>query len=120
MGEVPKPPQTLRQKQNRFSGMVARLLLKAQEMGFEVTLGEAYRTPQQAALNAQKGTGIRNSLHTMRLAIDLNLFCGGQWLVGTEEHRPLGEWWESIGGSWGGRFARPDGNHYSLAHDGRR
>jgi len=30
----------------------------------------------------------------------------------------LGEYWESIGGSWGGRFG--DGNHYSLKYKGRR
>jgi hypothetical protein len=113
-------PQTLRQKQNRFAGMVGRLLLRAQEMGYEVTLGEAYRTPEQAALNAQKRTGIRNSLHSLRLAIDLNLFLNGAWLIGSDDHRPLGEWWESIGGSWGGTFKRPDGGHYSLAHEGRR
>jgi D-alanyl-D-alanine carboxypeptidase len=113
-------PQTLRQKQNRFAGMVGRLLLRAQEMGYEVTLGEAYRTPEQAAFNAQKGTGIRNSLHSLRLAIDLNLFLNGAWLIGSDDHRPLGEWWESIGGSWGGNFKRPDGGHYSLEHEGRR
>jgi len=119
MGETVKP-QTLRQKQNQFAGMVARLLLRAQEMGYEATLGEAYRTPEQAILNAKKGTGIRNSLHSARLAIDINLFLNGQWLVGSEDHRPLGEWWESIGGAWGGRFKRPDGNHYSLEHEGRK
>ncbi|EAN8981339.1 M15 family metallopeptidase, partial [Salmonella enterica] len=27
----------------------------------------------------------------------------------------------SLGGSWGGRFkSRPDGNHFSLEHDGVR
>jgi len=30
----------------------------------------------------------------------------------------LGLYWESIGGSWGGRFG--DGNHFSLEHEGRR
>lgn len=33
----------------------------------------------------------------------------------------LGQYWESLGGSWGGRFkSRPDGNHFSLEHDGVR
>ncbi|HBJ0947911.1 TPA: M15 family metallopeptidase, partial [Escherichia coli] len=32
-----------------------------------------------------------------------------------------GEYWESLGGSWGGRFkSRPDGNHFSLEHNGVR
>jgi hypothetical protein len=26
----------------------------------------------------------------------------------------LGEYWELIGGTWGGRFKNPDGNHYSY------
>lgn len=112
--------ESLQQKQSRFAGMVARLIVKAGEMGYEVTFGEAWRTPEQAALNVQKGTGIRNSLHLLRLAIDLNLFRNDVYLPNTEDHRPLGEWWESIGGSWGGRFARPDGNHYSLEFEGKR
>ena len=49
---------------------------------------------------------------------NLNLFVDGVWLQSTEAHRELGEWWESVGGSWGGRFG--DGNHYSLAHEGRK
>jgi hypothetical protein len=116
-------PQTLRQKQNLFAGMVARLLLKAQEMGYEVTLGEAYRTPEQAALNAKAGTGIRNSLHSARLAIDINLFLNGAWLIGSDDHRPLGEWWEKQDPDcrWGGNFSsRKDGNHYSMEWQGRK
>lgn len=112
------PRETLRQKQSRFALMVARLILQAQVMGYEVTLGEAYRSPEEAARLAGKGAGIRLSLHTDRLAIDLNLFKDGQLLTRTEDHAPLGAWWESIGGAWGGRFK--DGNHYSLAHEGRK
>lgn len=112
--------ETLVQKQTRFSGMVARLLQRAIGLGYGVTLGEAWRTPEQAAANAAKGIGISTSLHLARLAIDINLYRGGIWLQTSEAHEPLGSWWESIGGSWGGRFARPDGNHYSLAHEGRR
>ncbi len=49
-----------------------------------------------------------------RLAIDLNLFRDGRYLETTEDHAPLGLFWESLGGTWGGRFRDPDGNHYSL------
>jgi D-alanyl-D-alanine carboxypeptidase len=110
--------ESLREKQSRFALMAARLILKAEEMGYTVTLGEAWRTPPQARLNAEQGTGIRNSLHLIRLAIDLNLFRGNVYLANSEDHRRLGEWWESIGGTWGGRFG--DGNHYSLEHEGRK
>ncbi len=88
-------------------------------MGYEVTYGEAYRPPEQAALMAAQGKGIANSLHTQRLAIDLNLFRDGVYLSSSEAHRPLGEWWEKQHDlcRWGGRFK--DGCHYSLAHGGR-
>lgn len=98
--------------------MVARLIDRAGEMGYEVTLGEAWRSEEEARRLSTNGAGIRRSLHCDRLAIDLNLFRGGVWLSGSQAHKPLGEWWESIGGSWGGRFG--DGNHYSLAHEGRK
>ncbi len=110
----------LSEKQAVFAVMVARLILWADEHGFRVTFGEAYRTPEQAALNAKKGSGIANSLHTQRLAVDLNLFVNGDYQTQSAAYLPLGEFWESIGGSWGGRFKKPDGNHFSLEHDGVR
>lgn len=109
---------TLREKQSKFARMVAELIQHATSLGYDITFGEAYRTPEQADLNAKKGTGIRNSLHTMRLAIDLNLYKNGVWLTKSEDHKPLGLFWEGLGGSWGGRFKRVDGNHYSLEHEG--
>ena len=109
---------TLGQKQRKFTRMVADLIVFAYDSGYELTFGEAWRTPEQAALNAKSGNGISNSLHGDRLALDLNLFKNGVFLTTTEDHRPLGEFWESIGGTWGGRFN--DGNHYSLEHEGRK
>ena len=109
---------TIIEAQQRFALMVGKLLIQADAMGYGVTLGEAHRPPELAALYARQGRGIANSLHTQRLAIDLNLFKDGKFLTTTEAHAPLGEWWESIGGSWGGRFK--DGTHYSLAYGGRK
>ncbi|WP_414483674.1 M15 family metallopeptidase [Serratia marcescens] len=112
---------TLSEKQQLFTKLISQLILWADEKGYRLTFGEAYRTPEQAALNAKKGSGIRNSLHTKRLAVDLNLFINGQYQTNSAAYRPLGEYWESIGGSWGGRFRdRPDGNHFSLEHEGVR
>ncbi|MFM1282150.1 M15 family metallopeptidase [Yersinia enterocolitica] len=107
-------------KQQQFTTMVARLITYASEQGYGLTFGEAWRTPEQARLNAQKGTGIANSLHCQRLAVDFNLFIDGEYQTRSEAYRPLGEFWESIGGAWGGRFKRPDGNHFSLEHNGVR
>ena len=109
---------TLGAHQRKFTSMVGCLITWAYDHGYELTFAEAYRTPEQAALNAKAGKGIRNSLHTMRLAVDFNLFRDGVWLRNTEDHEPLGLYWESIGGSWGGRFG--DGNHYSLSYGGVR
>ncbi|WYW97583.1 M15 family metallopeptidase [Proteus vulgaris] len=109
-------------KQNMFTGMVAKLITFAQQNGYKLTFGEAYRTPEQALLNEKKGSGISNSLHTQRLAVDFNLFdANGKYLTATSDYKELGEYWESLGGSWGGRFkTRPDGNHFSLEHNGVR
>ncbi|MGS8101500.1 M15 family metallopeptidase [Providencia sp. PROV_01] len=107
---------TLSEKQALFTVMIAKLIFWADEHGYRLTFGEAYRTPEQAAANAKSGKGIKNSLHTQRLAVDFNLFKNGAWLTKSTDHQPLGEYWESIGGTWGGRFN--DGNHYSLEHNG--
>lgn len=110
---------TLREKQSKFARMVADLIIKAYDMGYEVTLGDAYRDPRvHGNIGVKIGYGHSKSCHKIRLAIDLNLFKDGKFLEGSEAHKPLGEWWESQGGTWGGRFN--DGNHYSLEHDGMK
>lgn len=114
---------TLRQKQSKFARMVADLIIKAYELGYEVTLGDAYRDPRlHGEVGVKKGYGHPKSAHKQRLAIDLNLFkdIDGDgdldFAEKTEYHKELGEWWETQGGTWGGRFN--DGNHYSLEHEG--
>jgi D-alanyl-D-alanine carboxypeptidase len=110
-------PETLREKQSRFLRLLPRLIDKAHELGFELTLGDGYRDPRVfGAMGERLGYGESKSAHKQRLAVDLNLFKDGRYLSGTQAHRPLGEFWESLGGAWGGRFN--DGNHYSLAHNG--
>jgi hypothetical protein len=103
--------------------MVAMLIDKAFELGYEVTLGDAYRDPRvfgKFGVVRPIAYGQAYSCHKIRLAIDLNLFKDGKYLDKTEHHKILGEWWESVGGSWGGRFEGGDGNHYSLEHEGHR
>lgn len=110
---------TLGQKQRRFTLMVATLINYAYDKGYELTLGDAYRDPRlHGEMGIKKGYGHPKSAHKIRLAIDFNLFKDGHFLTETESHRFLGEKWESMGGSWGGRFE--DGNHYSLEHNGVR
>lgn len=101
----------LSDRQKQFASMVPRLIDKAFALGYSVTLGDAYRDPRVfGAMGESKGYGLKTSKHKQRLAIDLNLFKGDTFLQSTEDHKPLGEWWESQGGIWGGRFK--DGNHY--------
>lgn len=110
---------TLGQKQRKFTRMIADLIGFAYSQGYELTFGDAYRDPRvHGHVGQKKSYSSANSLHKERLAVDFNLFKNGQYLTSTEDHRPLGEYWESIGGAWGGRFN--DGNHYSIEHGGRK
>ncbi len=111
---------TLSQKQRLFTQLVAKLIEFVYTSGYEATLGEAFRTPEQAALNAAAGTGIANSLHTRRLAIDLNLWKDNKYLTDTESYKPFGDWWKQQNAlcCWGGDFLKADGNHFSLTDQG--
>lgn len=109
----------MRAKQSEFARLVARLIDKAYELGYELTLGDAYRDPRvHGELGTKKAYGHARSAHKVRLAIDLNLFKDGKYLEGTGAHKELGEWWEKQhpDARWGGRFK--DGNHYSFEHNG--
>lgn len=108
---------TLGQKQRKFTRMVADLIVFAYEQGYELAFGDAYRDPRvHGEVGVKKAYGHPKSAHKQRLAVDLNLFKDGKYLDKTEDHIELGEYWESLGGTWGGRF--DDGNHYSLEHGG--
>ncbi|MES2635851.1 MAG: M15 family metallopeptidase [Pseudomonadota bacterium] len=108
---------TLGQKQRQLPVMLIELLEFAYKNGYEITLGDAYRDPRlHGDIGTKKGYGHSKSAHKQRLAIDLNLFKDGKYLTSSDAHKPLGEFWESLGGAWGGRFG--DGNHYSIEHNG--
>jgi len=93
---------SLGNKQRIFTRKIGLLILYAYEQGYELTFGDAW------ANDGHK----EDSFHYKRLAIDLNLFKDGVYLTSTDHHLFLGEFWEAIGGTWGGRW--DDGNHYSL------
>lgn len=82
--------------------MIGQLIQFAYVNGYTLTFGDAY-----AMFGHKDG-----SKHYDRLAVDFNLFRNGMYLRTTEDHKPLGLFWESIGGTWGGKW--DDGNHYSL------
>lgn len=115
---------TLREQRCLFSLYLARLILRASEMGFHVAVNEVKRDPRIAVLNAKSGAGISNSLHLTGLAVDLNLYdSSGKYLDKSEDHAALGSWWKTLDPNcrWGGDIkSRPDGNHYSYTPDGVR
>lgn len=112
---------TLGEKQRLFTRLVGLLIEYAYQQGYELSFGDAFRSQQQAIQNAKDGIGIPGSLHNKRLAIDFNLFKNGAFLSKSEDHFDLGVFWEGLHPfcRWGGRFInKPDGNHYSLEHEG--
>ncbi len=98
------------EKQLRLPGMIARLVLYAESLGYQLKYSYAKRCEGCEV-------GLPHSLHKIALAVDFDLFDReNNYLDKTEDHEPLGEYWEKMGGTWGGRWG--DGNHYSIAHQG--
>jgi hypothetical protein len=74
---------------------VTRLIQKATDMGFVVTAGELYRTPEQQQIYVKTGRSrTMNSLHIQRRAVDLNFFLNGKLTYDKAVLTPLGAYWE--------------------------
>jgi hypothetical protein len=91
-----------------FTSLIPRLIDKMIADGYQPMIGK---------------DGLKhmaNSLHFDGLAVDIDLTKDGVYLAQTEDHKPFGEFWESLDTlcSWGGRFK--DGNHYSITFQGKR
>jgi hypothetical protein len=112
---------TLHQAQALHVKLVASLIKFAYASGFELTWGEAYRTPEQAAWDAQNHTGIVNSVHCDRLAVDLQLFKDGAYLTDPEAYKFMADYWVSLDPSCraGYFFTTKDANHFSITWQGR-
>jgi len=105
---------TLREKQAQFTLMVSYLIRWAYDHGYTLTFGDAYRSRKfsKEQLGAAQSYFHDWSYHCKRLAIDLNLFKDEEYLTQTKDYKPLGDYWKSLGGSWGGNWS--DGNHFSF------
>lgn len=101
----------LGKEQERFSEMMCSLYT------YILSKGYAIRSKHLLRCDDCK-VGHKNSLHKMSLAIDIVLSKDGKIFTDTESYTFAGEYWESIGGSWGGRFN--DGGHFSKAYQGMR
>lgn len=115
---------TLGEKQRLFMKLLGEFLVWIyQQPSYAVSGGELLRSQAQALANAASGAGISNSLHLLKLAIDLQLFIDGVYQTASEAYKPLGDKWKSMHplARWGGDFkSRPDGNHFSIEHEGVR
>ena len=100
---------------------VGRLVQKATELGFLVTAGELYRTPEQQEIYVKTGRSrTMNSLHLQRRAVDLNFFKDGKLTYDKATLAPLGAFWESLHplNSWGGNGVKlVDIPHWSRGVD---
>jgi len=100
---------SLSERQAIFSLNVAKLIVFINEKGFKCTLGEAFRTFEQAKLYAEQGKGSANSLHCSRLAVDLHIFSKyGKYLEEFKDYEEFGVYWEKLhpDNKWGGRFPK--------------
>lgn len=102
-------------RQSLFLLNVCKLIQFAIELGYQVTVGEAERTKEQAAIYAKNGTGILSSKHCSRLAIDLNFYRSGKLISDKVSLDAIGCYWESLGGIWGGRFKKYDDSRHFEA-----
>ena len=100
-------------KQCKLTRLIANLIIFAKEHGYELTVGDAYRDPRATFPYSHE-----KSLHKQRLAIDFNVFRYGRLLTDGASFIELGEFWENMGGTWGGRFN--DGGHFSIEHEGMK
>lgn len=96
-------------RQCAFTHALAKLILRAEELGYAIKIQELNRTiEQQQAYVAGGLSKTMDSRHLDKLAADLVLFKGGVPIMSGEAFRPLGEYWETLGGRWGGRFGLED------------
>lgn len=106
------------EKQSLFALNVSYLIKEIHDKGLSCTLGEAFRTAEQAKIYAIQGKGIIDSLHCERLAIDINLFASdGTYLTGKIYYEPFGAYWKKLcpNNRWGGDFdTRIDSNHFEM------
>lgn len=139
---------TLGERRGLFTRLLATLLGRMCDAGFQPRIGEVQR-PGIAALfygldesqcdriavllrsefpyvatevsKIRSVLGSKHSVHIEALAADIVLCrADGTPLIRTEDHEPFGSWWEQQHGlaRWGGRFN--DGGHYSVTPDGVR
>ena len=137
---------SLGQHQELFALLLPRLLDFIQKSGYRARLRELFRSDEQAEIHAlghagrdrlalmlsehpefvqlaralrnNTGNGVRESVHSLGIAVDIMLFDeDGTFLTDTEDYAFAGDYWKRLHPAcrWGGDFRRRDGVHFSLA-----
>ncbi len=99
----------LSEHQREFSLDIAKLIIKAEELGIGLTFGEAYRTEyQQEEYVATGKSKTMDSNHLKRLAVDFNFFIDGKLTYDKYRLSALGYYWISLNklNQWGGFYSK--------------
>lgn len=98
---------TLREEQFRFAIDLLKLLTWAAENGYEFSIGEVFRTPEQQKIYVDTGRSkTMNSMHLKKCAADIHFFKDGKLLQAKEELQPIADYWGSLSNrnQWGGNW----------------
>lgn len=140
----------LLEAQCRFAHDLAGLIQYAESLGYKIKIGEVLRSDEQAEINAlgfsgrkalgsliegafpllakkitnNRGNGIRNSVHCLALAADVQLFDASsepwKWVQDAYHYTLLADYWEALspdhkaGVRWG------DTPHFSIGWNGAK
>lgn len=114
-------PRDLGVRQRLHVRLCAKLIAYLyDECGLEATWGETYRPPAMALLNAKSGAGIANSLHCLRLALDLQMFKNGEYQHDVAVYKIAADYWLTLDPlcAAGYYFHSVDADHYSITYHG--
>ncbi len=106
----------LSERQHIHSRMICKLLEFIFVSGYDVSFegatrpniklkfpGSTHKLSYQEILVYNKKSKVKWGKHNMKLANDLTIWKDGK-LLKKNEYRRFGEYWEWLGGRWGGRF----------------
>jgi hypothetical protein len=104
---------TWEERQRTLAGIVPearpyfeRLIDTAKEWGMRPWIITALRTCKEQDGLSQSAVSGCKSWHTLGRAIDVQLQSDDGKVDEREPYEYLGEWWESLGGTWGGRWKK--------------
>ena len=96
-------------RQCEFTHALALLIIRIASKGYQVKVQELNRTVETQTQYVKDGKSkTMNSRHLQNLAADIVLFKDGRPVWEGESYRQFGEYWEELGGRWGGRFGLED------------